>query len=57
MQNIRFLLKNIPYSVIESLADVLLPDLLTFYESEEGQKQFEEWKAKQSKETPKRDIR
>ncbi len=57
MQNIRLLLKNIPDSVIESLADVLLPDLLTFYESEEGQKQFEEWKAKQSKGTPKRDIR
>jgi hypothetical protein len=33
--------------VIEKVARCLLPDILTYFESEEGQKEFEEWKALQ----------
>lgn len=36
---------NIPDHVIESIARCLLPDILSYYESEEGQKEFEKWKA------------
>ncbi len=33
-----------PDHVIEKVARCLLPDILTYFESEEGQKEFEEWK-------------
>lgn len=36
---------NIPDDVLESLARCFLPDIIAFYETEEGQKYFEEWKA------------
>lgn len=36
-----------PDHVIEKVARCLLPDILTYFESEEGQKEFEEWKAAQ----------
>ena len=36
-----------PQHVIESIARCLLPDMIAFYESEEGQRQFQEWKAAQ----------
>lgn len=36
---------EIPYFEVEALARVLLPGIQTFYESEEGRKEFEEWKA------------
>ena len=35
---------NIPEYEIERSARCLLPDILAFYNSEEGQKEFEEWK-------------
>ena len=35
---------NIPEYEIEKIARCLLPDILTFYNSEEGQREFEEWK-------------
>ena len=38
---------NIPKSEIESLARFLLPEIQRFFESEEGRKEFEEWKQKQ----------
>ena len=38
---------NVPHDVIESLAATFLPDIRAFFESEEGKKEFEEWKAKQ----------
>ena len=34
---------NIPEHAIEKIARCLLPDILAFYNSEEGQKEFEEW--------------
>ena len=36
---------GIPQHEIENIARILLPDILTFYESEEGQREFAEWKA------------
>ena len=38
---------NIPHDVIESLAAAFLPDIRAFFESEEGKKEFEEWKEQQ----------
>lgn len=37
----------LPQHEIENIARILLPDILTFYESEEGQREFAEWKAAQ----------
>jgi len=34
--------------VVESIVDLMLPDIIAFFESEEGKKEFEEWKAKQN---------
>lgn len=33
---------------IEIIARCIFPDILAFYESEEGQREFAEWKAEQS---------
>lgn len=38
---------NVPHDVIESLAATFLPDIRAFFESEEGRKEFEEWKEQQ----------
>lgn len=35
---------NIPQHQIEAIARCILPDILAFYESEEGQREFAEWK-------------
>lgn len=43
---------GIPRHVLESLARCLLPDIRAFYESEEGQREFEAWKEKQRHDTP-----
>ena len=40
---------DIPQHVIEAIARCILPDIRTFYESEEGQREFAEWKASQQK--------
>ncbi len=39
---------EIPKYVYESLARCLLPAIQEFYESDDGKKEYEEWKAKQS---------
>ncbi len=36
---------DIPQYKIETIARCILPDILSFYESEEGQREFAEWKA------------
>ena len=36
---------GIPYHEVEALARVLLPEIQAFFESEEGQREFAEWKA------------
>lgn len=45
---------NIPEHEIEKIARCLLPDILAFYNSEEGQKEFEVWKEKQTSEGKKK---
>ena len=40
---------GIPKHEIESLARCLLPEIIKFFESEEGKQEFEEWKAAQEK--------
>ena len=44
---------GIPQHVIENSARCLMPDILAFYESEEGQKEFAAWKAQQQAESGK----
>ena len=43
------LINNTPYPdyVIDAMARCLWPDIQAFYESEEGKKEFAEWKAQQ----------
>ena len=36
---------DIPQHQIEAIARCIMPDILAFYESEEGQREFAEWKA------------
>ena len=38
---------NIPQYQVEAIARCLLPDILAFYESEEGQREFAQWKKEQ----------
>ena len=40
---------GIPKYVLESLAKTFLPDIIAFYESEEGQREFQEWKQEQER--------
>lgn len=40
---------TIPQHQIEAIARCLLPDILAFYENEEGQRKFAEWQAQQMK--------
>ena len=40
---------DIPDYVIESIARSLLPVIQAYYETEEGQKSFEEWQQRQPK--------
>jgi hypothetical protein len=41
---------NIPEHEIETLARCLLPEIQKFFESEQGKREFEEWKTKQEAE-------
>lgn len=41
---------DIPQHQIEAIARCLMPDILAFYESEEGQREFSEWKAQRDRE-------
>jgi len=38
---------ELPQSLIESFARFLVPEIRKYYESEQGQREFEEWKAQQ----------
>lgn len=44
---------NIPDNVIRDLAKALLPNILAFFESEDGKREFGEWKKQQEKEKEK----
>ena len=39
---------HIPEDEIEALAKCFLPDILDFFESEEGRQEFEQWKREQN---------
>ena len=41
---------GIPLHEVEALARVLLPEIQKFFESEEGQREFEKWKEQQKSE-------
>lgn len=41
---------GIPQHAIESIARCILPDIMAFYESEERQREFQEWKAQREAE-------
>lgn len=38
---------DLPEHVIEDIARCILPDIIAYYESEEGQREFEKWKSEQ----------
>ena len=41
---------DIPQHQIEAIARCIMPDILAFYESEEGQREFAEWKKRREAE-------
>ena len=41
---------SIPQHAIEAIARCILPDIIAYYETEEGQREFREWKAKRDAE-------
>ena len=43
---------QIPDHDIEAIALAFLPDIIAYYNSEEGQREFAEWKAKRAGEKP-----
>ena len=43
---------TIPQHQIEAIARCILPDILAFYESEEGQQEFAKWKEQRVAEKP-----
>lgn len=45
---------GIPYHEVEALARVLLPEIQAFFESEDGQREYAEWKVKQQAEQKQR---
>lgn len=44
---------EIPQQEIESLARLILPKIRQFFESEEGQREFAEWKQRRAQENTK----
>ena len=44
---------NLPDHEIEAIARCIYPDILELFESEEGQKEFAEWKARKTQEEKK----
>ena len=41
---------NIPQYKVEAIARCIMPDILAFFESEEGQREFVEWKTQREAE-------
>ena len=38
---------GVPKEKVEAIAEMILPDIIAFFQSEEGKKVFEEWKKEQ----------
>ena len=47
---------SIPQREIEIIARCIFPDILAFYESEEGQREFAEWKAQPTEKSDKKTV-
>ena len=47
---------NIPKEKSKCIAETILPDIIKFYQTEEGKKVFEEWKKKQIKKKEKSKV-
>lgn len=47
---------DLPDHVIEEIARCILPDIIAYYESEEGQREFQKWKAEQELNTDDNDA-
>lgn len=47
---------SIPQREIEIIARCIFPDILAFYESEEGQREFAEWKAQQAEKSDEKAV-
>lgn len=41
---------NIPKEELETIARCFLPDIIAFFETEEGNREYEEWKQQREKE-------
>ena len=48
---------GIPQHEIEYIAQCILPDIIALYESEEGQREFQEWKARREAEVAEGKVR
>ncbi|MBQ7669740.1 MAG: hypothetical protein IJS45_03350 [Clostridia bacterium] len=40
---------NVPKHVLQAIVDDMMPDIRAFFESEEGKREFEEWKIEKEK--------
>ena len=40
---------NVPKHVLQAIVDDMMPDIRAFFESEEGKREFEEWKVERAK--------
>ena len=40
---------DVPKHVLQAIVDDMMPDIRAFFESEEGKREFEEWKARRGK--------
>ena len=47
---------DLPDNVIEEIARCILPDIIAYYESEEGQQEFQKWKSEQELNTDDNDA-
>ena len=47
---------GITQHAIEAIARCILPDIIAYYETEEGQREFREWKAKRDAEQTDRKV-
>ena len=47
---------QIPEHIRKEIARCLLPDIVAYFESEQGQREFEEWKAQQEAEKKKSEV-
>lgn len=47
---------NVPKHVLQAIVDDMLPDIRAFFESDEGKREFEEWKAERNNRSKKKEL-